>query len=162
MTAIPQYVKHTFDILPDLKDLIPPLASDELDQLRANCVDEGIRDPLVVAVYPDADGVECEVLADGHNRYSIAQAEGLEYHTVKKSFESLNEVKLWMIDNQKGRRNLSDWVKLELASVKREILAAKGREKKELAGIKAREKQLGVLSTIDKTPEPTHNTRKTP
>jgi hypothetical protein len=84
MTAIPQYVKHTFDILPDLKDLIPPLASDELDQLRANCVDEGIRDPLVVAVYPDADGVECEVLADGHNRYSIAQAEGLEYHTVKK------------------------------------------------------------------------------
>jgi 16S rRNA G966 N2-methylase RsmD len=159
MTAIPQYVKHTFDILPDLKDLIPPLASDELDQLRANCVDEGIRDPLVVAVYPDADGVECEVLADGHNRYSIAQAEGLEYHTVKKSFESLNEVKLWMIDNQKGRRNLSDWVKLELASVKREILAAKGREKKELAGIKAREKQLGVLSTIDKTPEPTHNTQ---
>jgi hypothetical protein len=57
---------------------------------------------------------------------------------------------------QKGRRNLSDWVKLELAQVKREILAAKGREKYEKTVGRPKES----LSIIDNDlPEPKHNTR---
>lgn len=140
-------------ILEELKDLIPPLSTDEKAQLEKNCIEQGIRDPLVLAEYPDENAEMQTVLADGHNRYGIAQDNGLPYKTVTNQFDSLDAVKLWMIDNQKGRRNLSDWVKLELAQVKREILAAKGKTKQGT--------RTDLLSTIDKMlPEPKHNTRK--
>lgn len=141
-----------FKIVQVLKDLIPPLNPDERQQLEQNCKEEGIRDPLVIAEYPDENGEVNTVLADGHNRYAIATENGLQFDTTTKQFESLDAIKLWMIDNQKGRRNLSDWVKLELAQVKREILAAKGREKQG--------ERTDLLSIMDKRLEPKHNTRE--
>jgi site-specific DNA-methyltransferase (adenine-specific) len=149
-------------ILQELKELIPPLSTDEKAQLESNCINEGIRDPLVLAEYPDENAEVQTVLADGHNRYVIAQDNDLPYKTVTKEFESLNAVKLWMIDNQKGRRNLSDWVKLELAQVKRDILAAKGREKMIESKIGNSNAAKTSLSIIDKDvfQEPKHNTRE--
>ena len=141
-----------FKIVQALKDLIPPLNPDERQQLEQNCKEEGIRDPLVIAEYPDENGEVNTVLADGHNRYAIATENGLQFDTTTKQFESLDAIKLWMIDNQKGRRNLSDWVKLELAQVKREILAAKGKEKQG--------ERTDLLSIMDKRFEQKHNTRE--
>lgn len=150
-----------FKIVQALKDLIPPLNPDERQQLEQNCKEEGIRDPLVIAEYPDENGEVNTVLADGHNRYAIATENGLQFDTTTKQFESLDAIKLWMIDNQKGRRNLSDWVKLELAQVKREILAAKGREKKIESGkLYGEGHSKEVLSIMDKTSESKHNTRE--
>lgn len=151
-----------FKIVQALKELIPPLNPDERQQLEQNCKQEGIRDPLVIAEYPDENGEVNTVLADGHNRYEIATENGLQFDTITKHFESLDAVKLWMIDNQKGRRNLSDWVKLELAQVKREILAAKGREKmveSKLGNSNASKTSLSIIDN-DVFPEPKHNTRE--
>ena len=60
-----------------------------------------------------------------------------------------------MIDNQKGRRNLSDGWKYQLASAKRELLLIEGKEnlRKPTGG-----KNSLTLSTIDKVVQP-HNTR---
>ena len=147
-----------FKILDELKHLIPALAEDEFKQLESNCLNEGIRDPLVIAIYPDQNAVEQRVLADGHNRYRIANTHKLTYKSHEKQFDSFDDVKLWMIDNQNGRRNLSDWVRYELIQTKKRILAKRGQEKCKTAGITGREKQLGGLSTIDKPPS--HNTQK--
>lgn len=135
--------------------LIPPLSADEFAQLETNILKEGIRDPLVVAIYPDDNAEEQTYLADGHNRYKIAQKHGLNFNTEKRSFDSEDDVVIWMIDNQKGRRNLTDFVKLELADVKAERLRKKGMKKR-----KETLKQNSVLSIIDKTEEPKHNTQK--
>lgn len=119
-----------FQVLKELQNLIPPLSEEERTQLEANCREEGIRDPLVIAVYPDPEtGEELRVLADGHNRYAIAQEYGLGYTTHERGFDSLEDVKLWMIDNQKGRRNLSEWAAYKLSLSYKEILLFIGRQK---------------------------------
>jgi hypothetical protein len=85
-------------INPELQRLIPPLSHDELMQLEANILAQGIREPIIVWQ---------NTIVDGHNRYEIAQRHGLDYNVNEYHFDSLNHCKEWMIRNQFGRRNLS-------------------------------------------------------
>ena len=55
-----------------------------------------------------------ETIVNGHNRFEICNKNDISFNTIKKEFENINEVKLWMIDNQKGRRNLTDGWKFKL------------------------------------------------
>jgi hypothetical protein len=67
-----------------------------------------------------------EVLIDGHNRYEICSKYDLPFKTVHNdSFKSLEDVLLWMIDNQLGRRSVSDFQRGMLALRKRDIIAAR-------------------------------------
>lgn len=145
-------------INPRFAKIIPPLSVDEFTQLEANILSDGIRDPIVVAQYPSDDGELCEYIADGHNRYQIATKHRLEFITAVHEFESEDDVVIWIIDNQKGRRNLTDFVKFELAQVKAECLKRKGQEKYE----RTVGRPSKSLSTIDNDfQEPKHNTQKT-
>jgi N6-adenosine-specific RNA methylase IME4 len=99
-------------ILKELEVLIPPLTSEEFKQLERNILEEGIRDPLVTW-----NGI----LVDGHNRYRIAQEHHINYVTVEKEFADMNAVKVWMINNQFGRRNLISYVRTVLALRLKEI-----------------------------------------
>jgi N6-adenosine-specific RNA methylase IME4 len=132
-------------ILQELESLIPPLSNEEFKQLERNILEEGIREPLITWN---------NILIDGHNRYRIAQEHDINYETLEKEFENLNDVKIWMVNNQLGRRNLQDFVRGELFSVIEDILKQKGKEKQLLTLNKGLE--TPVLSTIDKTE---HNTR---
>jgi hypothetical protein len=49
------------------------------------------------------------VLIDGHNRYEICHRLGIQFQTVRKQFESRDDAIEWIINNQFGRRNLSDY-----------------------------------------------------
>jgi N6-adenosine-specific RNA methylase IME4 len=133
-------------ILQELESLIPPLSNEEFKQLERNILEEGIREPLITW-----NGI----LIDGHNRYRIAQEHDMNYETLEKEFENLNDVKIWMVNNQLGRRNLQDFVRGELFSVIEDILKQKGKEKQLLTLNKGLE--APVLSIIDKTE---HNTQK--
>jgi N6-adenosine-specific RNA methylase IME4 len=93
-------------ILKELEVLIPPLTSEEFKQLERNILKEGIRDPLVTW-----NGI----LVDGHNRYRIATEYDIDFETVEMEFSDLNAVKLWMIVNQFGRRNLNIYQRSVLA-----------------------------------------------
>jgi len=88
------------------RKLIPPLSSEEYAQLEENCKADGIRDPLVVWR---------GTLIDGHNRYEIAQKYGLEFTTIEKEFEDETAVKIWMVINQFGRRNIGNYDRSVLA-----------------------------------------------
>ena len=133
------------EIKEEFKKLIPPLTAEEFKQLEQNCLDEGIREKIITW-----NGF----IIDGHNRYKIATRWNLDYQTESKSFKDENDVKIWMIDNQNGRRNLTDGWKYKLQQNRKEILLEKGKEKMSLGG----ELKEG-LSTIDK-PLPKHNTQK--
>lgn len=106
-------------INPEFEKLIPPLTKDEYEQLEKNVLAEGIRDALVTWR---------GTLIDGHNRYRIAENYGLPYSVVEKHFENEDQVKVWMIDNQKGRRNLTDGWKFELAIKRKQYLSVKAKE----------------------------------
>lgn len=136
------------NINPEFKSLIPPLSADEFSQLEANILAEGCRDSLVVW-----NGT----LIDGHNRYEICSKHGLPYQVVEKHFESTSDVRIWMRNNQMGRRNLTPAWRIELALGNKEDLAAVGIEKKS-HGQTAPGKTL--LSQNDKSvDEPKHNTQ---
>lgn len=99
--------------------LIPPLTDDERSQLERNIVDHGgARDPLVV--WAKAGQL---TLVDGHNRYEICTRLDLPFDTAEMRFDDRNAAMLWIIDNQKGRRNLPDFAKTEL-EIKREFIHA--------------------------------------
>jgi len=127
----------------EFKKLIPALSVEEYKQLEENCLAEGIRESIITW-----NGY----IIDGHNRYEIATRWNLEYETETKRFKDENEVKLWMIDNQNGRRNLTDGWKYKLQQIKKEILLLKGKE-----NISANKGGTATLSTIDKE---VHNTRQ--
>lgn len=88
------------------KTLIPALTSDEFLQLERNILKDGIREPLITWN---------DYLIDGHNRYEIANKHKLQFQTIKKEFDNEDKVKEWIILNQFGRRNLSNYQRSVLA-----------------------------------------------
>jgi len=98
----------------EFRALIPPLAPEELAQLEANIKAEGCRDPLVAWN---------DLLVDGHNRFDICTSNNIKFKIVTRDFADRDEAMLWMIDNQKGRRNIADIDRIALASKREEIIA---------------------------------------
>ncbi|MBU0457030.1 MAG: hypothetical protein KKD75_02710 [Nanoarchaeota archaeon] len=90
-------------VLPELENFITPLSKESYSQLEENILNEGIREPLIVWINGDQ-----EILIDGHNRFQIAKVHNIPYKKARKSFKGLDEAKKWMIQNQLGRRNLTD------------------------------------------------------
>lgn len=104
----------------EFQSLIPPLTPDELAQLESNLIADGCRDPLVLW-----DGI----IVDGHNRYRICTEHHILFKTVDKQFSSRDDAILWIIDNQRGRRNLSDGARAMLELRAEPILRAKAKER---------------------------------
>lgn len=90
----------------EFQNIIPPLTSEEFNQLEMNILKEGIREPIITWN---------NFIIDGHNRYKIAVKHGLSYTTIAKEFDSRDAVVEWMILNQFGKRNLSTYQRSLLA-----------------------------------------------
>lgn len=115
----------------EFKKLIPALTQEEFKQLEDNCLKEGIREAILTW-----NGF----IIDGHNRYEIATKWNLDFETKSKHFKNEEEVKEWMILNQFGRRNLSNYQRSVLALQLEEVFKEKGKEKQIEAGGAVRQK----------------------
>jgi len=94
-------------INPNFQNLIPPLSLEELSALEASIKQDGCRDPLVVWH---------NTIIDGHHRYAICIKHSISFNIIEKiKLETELDVKLWMINNQFSRRNLTNIQKAELA-----------------------------------------------
>jgi undecaprenyl pyrophosphate synthase len=101
----------------ELRSFIDPLTPIEHEALERSLRAEGCREALVLWG---------DVLIDGYNRYAICKQHGIEFRTVQhKGFASIEDVKLWMIDNQLARRSVSDFQRGLMALRKKEIMAAR-------------------------------------
>ncbi len=125
-------VKH-MKILPELEALIPALTGDEFAQLKANILAEGCREPLILWEKSETEFI----LVDGHNRYRICQEAGKEFRIDKKNFDSLEVIKDWMINNQLGKRNVTEQVKSYLRGLQYD------REKNNIGGTGANQYKEG-------------------
>ena len=133
----------------EFKKLIPALSVEEFKQLEQNCLAEGIREKIITW-----NGF----IIDGHNRFEIATKHKLNFETESKKFDSEVDAKIWMVNNQFGRRNLQDFVKGELMKTLEELEKEKGlKVYKEKAVFKGNQ-YSAPLSIIDN--EPKHNTQK--
>ncbi|PSF33466.1 hypothetical protein C7H19_20060 [Aphanothece hegewaldii CCALA 016] len=84
----------------EFKSLIPPLGTEERQQLKENLLTYGCRDALVL-------WKKQRILIDGHNRFEICTQHGIPFNVVELEFEDRDTVIAWIIDNQLGRRNLT-------------------------------------------------------
>lgn len=110
----------------EFRTLITPLTEEEFSGLEALCLKHGIKDSLKTW-----NGI----LIDGHNRYEIAQKHNLTYRIDEMEFDSRNDVKMWIIDNQLDRRNLDKWQRFDLAKKREAIVRANAKERM-TAGVK--------------------------
>ena len=108
------------EIKEEFKKLIPALTAEEFKQLEANCLEEGIREKIITW-----NGF----IIDGHNRYEIATRWNLDYQTESKRFKDENDVREWMINNQFGRRNLSNYQRSVLALELESVFSERAKEK---------------------------------
>ena len=76
-----------------------------------------------------------DTIVDGHNRYDICHEHGIPFAKEEKQFQSRSEVKLWMLRNQLGRRNLNSFQRSEMA-LKLKDTVAELSEKRMRAGVK--------------------------
>jgi N6-adenosine-specific RNA methylase IME4 len=148
--------KYTMElrIKEEFKKLIPPLTAEEFKQLEINCLDEGIRDAIVTW-----NGF----IIDGHNRYKIATDWGLEFKTEAKVFDSENDVREWMINNQYGRRNLSNYQRSVLALELESVFKEKAKENQirkpeSVKQISAEQKPIETRKEIAKVANVSHDT----
>jgi len=108
------------EIKEEFKKLIPALTAEEFKQLEANCLEEGIREKIITW-----NGF----IIDGHNRYEIATRWNLDFQTESKRFKDESDVREWMINNQFGRRNLSNYQRSVLALQLGEVFSERAKEK---------------------------------
>ena len=127
------------EIKEEFKKLIPALTVEEFKQLENNCLAEGIREKIITW-----NGV----IIDGHNRYEIAQKWNLDYETESKHFKNEEAVKEWMILNQFGRRNLSNYQRSVLALQLEEVFKEKAKEN-QLRTTENRVRQISDKQEID-------------
>jgi hypothetical protein len=101
----------------ELRTYVDPLTPAEHEALERSLLTEGCREALILWR---------DVLIDGHNRYAICSQHGIPFRTVQNDkFDSIEDVKLWMIDNQLARRSVTDFQRGLMALRKKEILAAR-------------------------------------
>jgi len=145
---------------PEFESLIPPLTADEFKQLEENCVAEGIRDPLVV--WSTGKPGDDDILVDGHNRWKIsAHHGGILFTTKRIMFRDRDEVKQWIIQNQLGRRNITPFVRAELALKLKPLIQkkAKGQQiRKSVSQKSVEQKPIDTQKELAKAAGVSHDT----
>lgn len=109
------------------RDLIPPLADHEREGLEEDILHFGCQCPITTW-----NGY----IIDGHHRYEICLRYKLSFKTEEREFEDEESVMIWMIDNQKARRNLTTAARIRM-SMKKVGLFRERANKRMLAGKKA-------------------------
>ncbi|MGV8127398.1 MAG: hypothetical protein ACP5PV_09345 [Methanothrix sp.] len=92
-------IKLTED--PAFKGLIRPLTASELAALTEDVRIHGCRDPLVVLKGRN-------IILDGHHRYEICLKYDIPFQVVELEFPNDTEANIWMLKNQRGRRNMNE------------------------------------------------------
>lgn len=111
---------------PELRDLLPPLTSEEYKQLEKNIVENGFDRNFPIMEWQG-------FIVDGHNRYDICKKHNIEPVIGTLAYETKEEVMEWMLDIQLGRRNLTPIQKIAITEKYRPIYEKQAKENQRLA-----------------------------
>ncbi|NME71517.1 ParB N-terminal domain-containing protein [Flammeovirga aprica] len=132
-----------FHIEPEYRELIRKQTEDEARNFEESIKAEGVREPILYWTHTLRDNTGARVVhtvVDGHHRCEAAIKLGLEYIPCKElKFSTHNDVRIWMLRNQLGRRNIGDAEKIRIALQLTEFLGieAKERKKRQVQGFNA-------------------------
>jgi len=94
-------LKKELKIIPELEAFLDPLSEEEFEGLEKSIVEYGCMRPITV--WRD------NTIIDGHNRYRICQKHNIDFSTepAPSYVANMDDVKIYMIDEQCSRRNLN-------------------------------------------------------
>lgn len=122
---------------------------EELEQFKSSLKEEGIRDAIVVTLL---DGNN--VLIDGHHRFRVGKEVGItDFPTKQLELGTLEDIKIWMLKNQLGRRNLTDAERIDIADKLTEFLIPIAKEKQLYKGKKTVSPNLAKQKNVDRISE---------
>lgn len=104
----------------EFQSLIPPLTDDEFQRLEKSILSEGVREPIITW---------SGTIIDGNNRYKICTKHGLVCPNREREFDSRDAAKIWIIENQFGRRNLDKYDRGVLALQLKWMYAAEAKRR---------------------------------
>lgn len=120
----------------EFEDLLPVLAPEELEKLENSILQYGMLDPIKIWQEPNTGEW---IIIDGHNRYNILKKHNIDWHywqdyKIMTELETREDVKQWMLEQQLGRRNLSDVERYEIVQKFKSVFQRKAKENQSLGG----------------------------
>lgn len=109
-------------IHPEFEKLIHSLSKEELRELQTSIKAKGCLDPIKVWK---------GYIVDGHHRHRICEENNISYEVLDMDFDDECDVNIWMINNQLGRRNLTDVARIEYASKKVDLIRGAAQKNQE-------------------------------
>jgi len=143
-------VDDSFTIKDEFKNLLPRLSADDIRKLERSILKEGCRDKLII-------WDEENLLIDGHHRYEICdnhrnamiRKHKRLYEVERKSFKSKEEAVAWVIDNQRGRRNMNKFQWAEVVLENKSSIKATAKANQRAGGGAVRKKSAKPVNTLD-------------
>ena len=126
-------------INPDYAKLVPPLSSGEYQELKQSIKDNGLWHPITINTE--------YVLLDGHHRFKACVELNIKPTIEFKNFSNSLHEKLFVIDSNLNRRQLSTFARIELALSKKPILQEIARNNMVLGG--KGDRNLTPLGRVD-------------
>lgn len=117
----------------ELETLLPPISTEEYEGLKESLQENGQDTPIQTGCLR---GNNDPFIIDGHNRYRLLLDIGRKpvYKQRNISFSDMNHVKIWMIDNQLARRNLSKFTRGECVLRRKDVISQLAKERMSLGG----------------------------
>lgn len=103
----------------ELRDLLPPQTEEEHKILEQSILKDGCSNPIITWN---------DYIVDGHNRYSICSEHNIGFEEIKLGYNTKDEIIMWMLENQLGRRNLSDVQRIIIAEKYRSVIETQAKE----------------------------------
>ena len=140
------YIVYNFQELITIWELqayLPFMEKVQFKQLKKSIKTYGINDPILYILTEDGK----KLVVEGHTRLRAAielkYKKAIPMKQILDKFNSLDEIKLWMVKNQIQRRNLSKVERLRFSYPSIELIKKKAQENLSKAG-----KKIGVLEEI--------------
>lgn len=120
----------------EFEGLLPVLTPEESEKLENSILQYGMLDPIKIWQEPDTDKW---IIIDGHNRYNILKKHNIDWHywqdyKIMTELETREDVKQWMLEQQLGRRNLTEVERYEIVQKFKSVFQKKAKENQSLGG----------------------------
>ena len=130
---------------PELRDLLPPITNEERGALAADILKNGCYSPIIC--------MEDMTLLDGHHRYDVCTEHSIPYRMVILGFEDKLAAKEWMVNTQKGRRNLTKYQLGQIALKLKSEIEARARAKESKRKTTFPKSEKSFLPSVNTTKE---------
>lgn len=122
----------------EFEELLPVLTPDEFNNLEKSILKNGLLDPIKVWQDPETNKW---LIIDGHNRYKILKENNIQWNNwcdykimYETDLPTREDVKQWMLEQQLGRRNLSEAERYEIVQKFKSVFEKKAKENQSSGG----------------------------